>query len=769
MKRIFLTYALLLISIAAFSNSYKAFEKKNVIGHHGIVNMYDVEGKVYMELPLDLMGKRFLMGAMVEACSDPLESSVGYQPHVPYSVCFEKTSTSILLRRINESYADDGGLKDKHSISSVVKSFKIQEYSADSTAFLIDMTSYFVSNDSSVDPIDPKAFNAAEGYVKRTGSHISSTSLLKGIHVGKDNFSVLVSNSYKVKAAFLGVFSSSEQAIFTSEVRRTFALLPEDRMPGLETDLHYGTGSVTLKEYDAEKTSSKEIFYATKWNLKTDSSGTVSNPICFFIDPKFPEQWTPYIHESIKEWNMAFEKAGLHGALKSSAYPENNPEFTPADIRYSCIRYNLSPAERIVDSKWCDPATGEILGTGIIVNHGIAEYIKKNLMLQTGAGNPDSRLMKIDSTLFGKALKSTMLRHIGHCLGLSDNMAGSYAFPVDSLANAAFTQKWGISASVMDELPFNFIGYSSELACNGVIMIQDTPGIYDINAISWMYGGKTANQSELFYGKRQSPSYFYDPRAMSFDLGNNTVESVKKGFDGLEAVVAQINGWIDNDDVDYNFRNGLQEVILLQAYEYIKQVFVNIGGIHINPKQSQDMHNSYVSVPKNVQKEHLLWALERIDDLTFLDNEKLLENSGLRGDTGSFCQKYFTNFIFIQLDAMWYSEIKSDDPYTQEEAMADVSAHIWKGADKGLAPTDLQKYQRNMFINNLLSWSGVRGNYYFREKTVNREASRPDKSHIWYGFLKETKQILEKACKKARSEEARNHYEYLMFQVEQYL
>jgi hypothetical protein len=74
-----------------------------------------------------------------------------------------------------------------------------------------------------------------------------------------------------------------------------------------------------------------------------------------------------------------------------------------------------------------------------------------------------------------------------------------------------------------------------------------------------------------------------------------------------------------------------------------------------------------------------------------------------------------------------------------------------------------------MFIDNLLSWSGVRGNYYFREKTVNREASRPDKSHIWYGFLKETKQILEKACKKARSEEARNHYEYLMFQVEQYL
>ena len=118
---------------------------------------------------------------------------------------------------------------------------------------------------------------------------------------------------------------------------------------------------------------------------------------------------------------------------------------------------------------------------------------------------------------------------------------------------------------------------------------------------------------------------------------------------------------------------------------------------------------------------------------------------------------------------MWLSEIRSADPYTQEQALSDVGAHIWKGAERGCTPTDLQKYQRYLYIDNLLSWAGVRGNYYFREPTVKREVSRPDKTHIWYGKLMETKKLLEKACRKARTPEAENHYRYLLHTLNRYL
>ena len=768
MKRIILTCTLLLMCLASFSHSYKAFDKKKVLSEQGVVGLYEVEGKVYLELTDSLIGRRFLMGTMVEACSDPLESSVGYQPMAPYMVTFEKSASSIHLCRLNEAYVHTEETRpERNNISSILKSFKIQEYSSDSTAFIIDVTSYFVANDASVDPIDPKAFNAAEGFVKRTGSYVPSSSLFKGFHAGKDSFSVLVSNSYKVKASFLGVFSSGEQAILTSHVRRTFALLPEERMMPVEADPTIGTYTVKLDEYDADKTASNVREYAVRWRMAADSNRVVNQPLCFYVDTLFPRTWIPYIYEAVDEWNKAFESAGLKSALTAQPYPANDTDFHATDIRHSCIRYNLSPAERIVDSRWCDPSTGEILGAGIVVNHGIAEYIKTNLMIQTGAGNESSRRMSIDSVLFGRALKSMMLRHLGHCLGLSDNMSGSFAYPVDSLSKAEFTQKWGISASVMDELPFNFIAYSSADVQEGVVMMQEKPGIYDISTLAWLYAGK--NKPEFVYGKRQSPTYFYDPRSMSFDLSHDAVESVKKGFDGLASVVEGINGWIDVDDPDYNLRNALQEIILLQAYEYMKQVFVNVGGIYINPKTAADSHPTYASVPKDIQRNHLLWALERIDDLSFLDNDVLQANSALRGDTGEFCQKYFTNFIFVQLDALWFSEVKSEDPYRLEDALADVAAHIWKGADKGKEPTDLQKYQRGMYVDDLLAWSGVRGNYYFRESKVSRENSRPDKTHIIYGFLKDTKKLLEKAIRKADSPEARNHYQYLLFRIEEFI
>ena len=761
MKRIFVSLMAVLAFFAADAGTYKAFEGKDTMTETGIVGLYEAEGKVYMEIPFDLMGKRMLMGTMVEACSDPLESNVGYQPIAPYVVCFERTPSSILLCRMNESYVmPEGRSMQDSNISSIEKSFKIMEYSADSTACLIDVSSYFISHDSSMDPIDPKAFNAAEGYVKRTGSFVPSTSLFRGFHAGDRSFSVSVSNSYKVKAAFLGVFSSSEQSIVTSQVRRTFVLLPEQPMKPVDFNVNIGTYSVGLDEFDESKPSSATRRHAVKWR---------TTPVDFYIDNSFPSAWLPYVYESVEEWNKAFEKIGISSALRAMPYPVEDKDFDPSDIRYNCIRYNLSPAETINDSRWCDPRTGEMLGAGIVVNHGIAEYIKKNLMLQTSAGNVASREFSIDGKLFGEALKSMLLRNIGHCLGLTDNMAGSFAYPVDSLRSAAFTDRHGISSSVMDELPFNFIGYSSEDVEDGLMMLQSQPGPYDIHAIAYLYAGDGRNEDRPFYGKRQKTTDFYDPRSMSFDLGDDAVESVEYGFSGLAAAVEGINSWIDSEDYDYNFREGLQEAVLLQAYEYIKQVFVNVGGIYVNPKNSERDVRTYESVPKDVQKRHLLWALERIDDLSFLDNEDLILNSGVRGNTGEFCQKYFTNFIFIQVDAMWLSEVRSADPYTQEEALADVASHIWRGAAKGNIPTDLQKYQQTLYVDNLLSWAGVRGNYYFREKTTSKEVSRPDKSHIWYGFLMDTKKNLEKACKKASSPEAYNHYRYLLHQIEKNL
>ena len=769
MKKMIMICIALSLALSMHSAEYKAFDGKKVTSTRGLVGLHEVESKIYLDVPRALMGRRFLTGTVVEQCSDMLESNIGYQPVEPYIVSFRESCGSLILYRLNSSYnasAQDNNLSASN-INTVERMFEIKEFSSDSSSVLIDATSYFLSHDKSMDPIDPKAFNAAEGFVKRTGSYIPKTTLLHGFTAGEDCFSVSVSNSYKMKAAFLGIFASDDQAVLTSVVRRNFVLLPEVPMTPVKYDVKVGTYSVSLEDYDHGKPKSSSVKYATRWRLDVGEDGVVTKPVIFYVDDSFPETWKTGILASVREWNNAFRKIGLDSVLQARMYT-GAEDVAPSDIRSNFIMYNLSPAEKITDNRWCDPSTGEILGAGIVVNHGVSELIKKNLLLQTSAGSKDSRAMTVDSVLFASALKSMLVRHVGHCLGLSDNMAGSHAYPVDSLSRASFTSKYGISSSVMDELPFNFIAYSSDNVEDGVMMMQDAPGEYDLYALSRLYGG-TVDKCNAYFGKRQKLTDFYDPRSMSFDLGDDSAASVEKGLAGLGAVIRRLNEWISEEDPDYNFREGLQEAVVLQAYEYMKQVFVNLGGIYVSPKEEGDLHNTYASVPKDVQRRHLLWALERIDDLSFLDSEQLKEDSPLRGDTGEFCQVYFTNFIFIQLDAMWLSEIRSADPYTQEQALSDVGAHIWKGAERGCTPTDLQKYQRYLYIDNLLSWAGVRGNYYFREPTVKREVSRPDKTHIWYGKLMETKKLLEKACRKARTPEAENHYRFLLHTLNRYL
>lgn len=185
------------------------------------------------------------------------------------------------------------------------------------------------------------------------------------------------------------------------------------------------------------------------------------------------------------------------------------------------------------------------------------------------------------------------------------------------------------------------------------------------------------------YGKRQNRRAFYDPRSMSRDLGNNAVESVGFAFKNLSEVIAGMNNWIDKQDYDYSFRKVIYGYIINQVYDYMIHVFQNVGGIYINEKYAGDPNPTYQSVPKEIQKNSLLWIMQQIEDLTWLDNSDLIKNCGLESNISNFAQNYFGNFIFVQLNAMALSESKSDDPYTQLEAARDVMNFLMKESNAG--------------------------------------------------------------------------------------
>lgn len=148
------------------------------------------------------------------------------------------------------------------------------------------------------------------------------------------------------------------------------------------------------------------------------------------------------------------------------------------------------------------------------------------------------------------------------------------------------------------------------------------------------------------YGKRQNRRAFYDPRSMSRDLGNNAVESVGFAFKNLSEVIAGMNNWIDKQDYDYSFRKVIYGYIINQVYDYMIHVFQNVGGIYINEKYAGDPNPTYQSVPKEIQKNSLLWIMQQIEDLTWLDNSDLIKNCGLESNISNFAQKLFRELYF---------------------------------------------------------------------------------------------------------------------------
>lgn len=818
----------------------KLFKDKKHIQAKGLFTMHLADGKVYMEVPVGTLGQRMLMGSTVERISDPLESSVGVQPTPPIQVVFEKSDSLIRICKVNEKTKVPDAEKgvrtaiEKSQTGAVIASFPVAAYSPDSSAVVFEATSFFVNDDKSLDPLDPKAYNSLEGYIKRTGVFKRNRSQVAGVEAYSDNASVTSCLSYSVSLSLFGVFKIVEDKPLTALVKRTFLKLPDEGFVSREADPRVGTAYSRYVEFSGDQQGSRNKYYANRWRLEPKDkdaflSGKLSEPqkpIIFYIDNTFPEKWQEYISRSVAQWNKAFEKIGYKNAILTKVYPQNDSTFNDTNLKYSCIRYVVSPSEGINDNVWTDPRTGEIISANIYICHNLPVQIQRERLLQTAAYDQNARTLVLNEEDLEKAFVSMLMRNIGHCLGLSDNLAGSAAYSADSLRAAGFTSEKGISASVMDDLTFNYL-LSADCYKNGDPWCQETIGEYDYWAIQWLYGSvpgadtpekesavlrkqvsEKAGNPVYMYGKRQNRTAFYDPRSMSRDLGNNAVESVGFAFKNLSDVIAGLNKWIDKQDYDYSYRQVIYGYVINQVYDYMVHVFQNVGGIYINEKYEGDPNPAYQSVPKDIQRNSLLWIMQQIEDLSWMDNADLIKNCGLESNISNFAQKYFGNFIFVQLNAMSLSESKSDDPYTQLEAARDIMDFLMKESNSGKSPSDNKLSLQSMFADCLIQWSNLTGKASGASSSFSsvlgialkntgiavppsqlysdimdyvaenggmsamqniRYNSLPERSHEWYGILLDLKSSFQKAAAKAPTNELKNNYLYQVYKIDKAL
>ena len=84
--------------------------------------------------------------------------------------------------------------------------------------------------------------------------------------------------------------------------------------------------------------------------------------------------------------------------------------------------------------------------------------------------DPRFRTYYIADEVICENLTARMLKAFGLSLGLATNLAGSAAYSPEELRSPEFTQKYGITASVMDNVLYNYLAQPGDKE-KGVVLI----------------------------------------------------------------------------------------------------------------------------------------------------------------------------------------------------------------------------------------------------------------------------------------------------------
>ncbi|MDR2627829.1 MAG: zinc-dependent metalloprotease, partial [Dysgonamonadaceae bacterium] len=702
----------------------KLLKGKAETAKSSFITLHKADGKLYFELPLKYIDRELLIASTISEVSYPDFANIGYKPSGTTLFKFSKRDSTINFSLTNNSSITDdaniGIALKKVSTEPTLFSYPIKAYNPDSSAVVFDVTSLFTT--------DVKLFQffptgGGSGLMKISTAFKKETSALGAIKAFDDNLTIKSTLSYALSISLLGMVKLVDDYPFTATVTRSILLLPEDKMTPRISDSRVGIFNNSKRKYTQKEDKVETYSVAHRWRVEPKDveaykRGELTEPvkpIVFYVDNAFPELWQQPIKEAIEAWNDAFEKIGFKNVVQAKSFPtaEENPDFDPDNLKYSCVRYLPSSTANAMGPSWVDPATGEILTASVLVYGNIVQLINSWRFVQTAQLDERVRAKKLPDDVMKESIIYVVSHEIGHCLGFMHNMASSAAFPVDSLRSASFTQANGTTPCIMDYARFNYIAQPED---KGIRLTPPKLGTYDYFLIKWNYQylpGITSEWDEQAtiegwvdehagdpvyrYGRQQMQSR-YDPSAIEEDLGNDPIKASDYGIKNLKYILANLEGWI-TDDNDYSHRQSLYSQIQTQYYRYLRNVMYNIGGIYLTEVKEGTQGKNHQPVAKEVQKQSVKWLLNEYKNIDWVDNKSLKENTSIKITGSHILRDRILKDIRGLTSNVVLSAYYSDSPYSIEEFTDDIYNATWSNLLQGKALTPGDKALQQAMVD----------------------------------------------------------------------
>lgn len=762
MRKIFLTSAIALFTCSLFAASgaapvyqnkkdekEKTASKKDSVSAYdklfkekhetamGMFTLHKVKEKVYFEIPLNMLGKEMLIASTVTETSDNGNGIVGGKSD-PIHISFTKSAESIQLRRINSDVITDNSESniakaiERSSIGSIMKSMKIEAYSNDSSAVVVDMTSFFTGDNKDLTPFDKYSNYTMFAGLKRTENFQQDKSFLGNIKSFSDNLVVTSTLSYTYTLTDIRTNKTViKDEPFTAVVSRSIVLLSETPVRPRNADYRVAVFPTGKYLFGEKEQSSRLIYYANRWNLvpkdmEAFRAGKLSEPvkpIVFYIDTNFPEKWKPFIKEGVEQWNELFEEIGFKNAIKAVDFPMDDLEFDPDNIKYSCVRYAPIGIQNAMGPSWVDPRSGEILNASVYLYHDIIKLLNNWMFVQISPSDKRIRSKNIPEDIMNDGIRYVVAHEVGHCLGFMHNMSASNVIPVDSLRSATFTNTVGSTTSIMDYARFNYIAQPGDVE-KGVKVTPPRFGEYDKFTIKWSYSyfpdAKTSEEeakilSDMVSEAIKNPVYRYgkqlsyplDPRSQTEDLGDDAIKASVYGIKNLKYILENLDAWVGSDDEDFSYRTEIYDAVVMQYFRYINHVFAYVGGIYLNEVKIGDQMPPFESVERQKQKEALEFIMNEIKTLDWLENEKLMKKITIMGSATELLQAVITKAIMQAPAKVMLSSSISKDPYDFNECSEDLFNYVWEPSVKRRKLSEIEKFMQTEYITTVLNTSNV--------------------------------------------------------------